>query len=430
MDSLSVGNLIAHALQAGLLTAGAAILARVHSGAHPQLRLALWQGVLFASVALPFIQPWHTASYEVVVSETIGATVWTGPTPGTFDPSGLLLPLLGAVFAGGVLVRVAWLGAGLWQLRRLRLAARPLDVIPEPLRAAAWRARADATFYLSDLPGPISFGLVRGRILLPRHFAALDGESQYLAALHELVHVRRRDALQCLLEECAVAILWFYPWSWWVRSRLRLAREQVVDRATAGTRSDRAAYVRTLLSFAGHQPPFLPTAAGMWRPRELRARIDALYREVSMSRTRLFAAGASVAFSLAGFAAAGAAAFPFHAPADPAITTPAPDLALQDSGQADEPVRIGGDVKPPKKIKHVDPVYPPEAKEAGIEGIVIIDAIVDKEGKVGHAEVVRSVPELDQAALDAVLQWEFEPTYIKGKAVSVRFTVTINFTLK
>jgi len=55
--------------------------------------------------------------------------------------------------------------------------------------------------------------------------------------------------------------------------------------------------------------------------------------------------------------------------------------------------------------------------------------IVDRQAQVANAKVIRSIPELDQAALDAVLQWEFEPTSLKGKAVSVRMTVTINFTL-
>lgn len=95
----------------------------------------------------------------------------------------------------------------------------------------------------------------------------------------------------------------------------------------------------------------------------------------------------------------------------------------------DDVVTIGGDVKPPKKIKHVSPAYPPEAKEAGIQGVVILEAVIDKHGKVAGADVVKAIPELDQAAIDAVLQWEFEPTYIKGKAVAVRMTVTVNFTL-
>jgi periplasmic protein TonB len=77
----------------------------------------------------------------------------------------------------------------------------------------------------------------------------------------------------------------------------------------------------------------------------------------------------------------------------------------------------------------VKPVCPPDAKEAGIQGIVVLDVVVDREGRVSNIEVIKSIPELDQAAIDAVQQWEFERTDIKGKAVSVRMTVTVNFTL-
>lgn len=102
------------------------------------------------------------------------------------------------------------------------------------------------------------------------------------------------------------------------------------------------------------------------------------------------------------------------------LVPPPPPAASAKQEQAEDVVKIGGDVKPPVKTKHVNPVYPEDAKEAGIEGVVIIEAVINKQGKVAQAKVIRSVPELDQAALDAVLQWEFEPTYVKGKAVSVR----------
>jgi TonB family protein len=281
-------------------------------------------------------------------------------------------------------------------------------------------------------------------VLLPRHYEALGSDALYLVATHELLHIKRRDALQSLLEEVLVAVLWFYPWIWWVRGRIRLAREQAVDRATARTRTARTAYVETLLRFAGHHLRPLPTTSGMWRARELRARIDALYKEVTMSRSRLIVAAVTAGVVLVSLAVLGAVTFPFRtapastplAPAAPMLSTaatvpvplpPPPHRVAQQ--QDDEVIKVGGDVPPPKKTKHVNPVYPPDAKDAGIQGVVIIEAVIDKEGKVASATVVKSIPELDQAAVDAVLQWEFEPTYIKGKPVSVRMTVTINFTL-
>ncbi len=95
-----------------------------------------------------------------------------------------------------------------------------------------------------------------------------------------------------------------------------------------------------------------------------------------------------------------------------------------------EAVRVGGKIKPPKKIKDVMPAYPAPAKSAGVAGVVIIEATIGANGKVIATKVLRSVPMLDQAAVDAVRQWEFTPTLLNGAPVPVVMTVTVNFTLK
>lgn len=143
--------------------------------------------------------------------------------------------------------------------------------------------------------------------------------------------------------------------------------------------------------------------------------------EVSMSETRLFVVGTFVV-TIATLAFAGAAAVPLSG------TSIAAAASLQ--AQEDKVVKVGGKVKPPRKIKHVDPVYPPEARDAGIQGVVALQVIVGRDGLVKSADVVKSVPELDQAALEAVRQWEFEPTYVDGETVAVEMTITINFTLE
>ncbi|HOW86741.1 MAG TPA: energy transducer TonB [Candidatus Aminicenantes bacterium] len=93
-------------------------------------------------------------------------------------------------------------------------------------------------------------------------------------------------------------------------------------------------------------------------------------------------------------------------------------------------VRAVGDIKPPKLVKQVNPVYPEEARQAGVEGLVIIEAKADEHGKVVDARVLRSAPPFDQAALDAVKQWIYEPLVIDGKPRRVVFTVTVRFALK
>jgi TonB family protein len=93
-------------------------------------------------------------------------------------------------------------------------------------------------------------------------------------------------------------------------------------------------------------------------------------------------------------------------------------------------VPVGGKIKQPIKTKDVKPAYPADAQSAKVAGTVIIEATIGANGKVIDAKVLRSVPKLDQAALDAVKQWEYSPTLLNGKPVPVKMTVTVTFRLQ
>lgn len=93
-------------------------------------------------------------------------------------------------------------------------------------------------------------------------------------------------------------------------------------------------------------------------------------------------------------------------------------------------VRIGGAIKAPTKVRDVRPVYPPVAMQAKVSGMVIIEARIGRDGAVEDARVLRSVPLLDQSALDAVFQWRFTPTLLNGVPTPVIMTVTVNFTIQ
>jgi protein TonB len=94
------------------------------------------------------------------------------------------------------------------------------------------------------------------------------------------------------------------------------------------------------------------------------------------------------------------------------------------------PVRVGGAIKAPTKTRDVPPVYPNIAASAKVQGVVIVEATIGANGKVADAKVLRSIPLLDQAALDAVRQWEFTVTIVDGMPVPVIMTVTVAFTLQ
>jgi TonB family protein len=115
------------------------------------------------------------------------------------------------------------------------------------------------------------------------------------------------------------------------------------------------------------------------------------------------------------------------APPPPPPPPPTPPQSLDD-GMA--PVRVGGNIRPPAKVKDVKPEYPADAYAAGVQGVIIMEVVITTTGRVGSARVMKGVPMLDKAALDAAQQWEFQPTLLNGVPVPVIMTITVNFTLQ
>jgi protein TonB len=116
------------------------------------------------------------------------------------------------------------------------------------------------------------------------------------------------------------------------------------------------------------------------------------------------------------------AEIPEDAPPRPAPAAPPPVPA--------PPVRVGGVIRPPALIERVDPVYPAAALAMGLEGRVILEAIVDEEGRVIDVRVVRSADVFDKAALASVRQWRYAPVLIDGRPVKFILTVVVSFTIQ
>jgi TonB family protein len=117
-------------------------------------------------------------------------------------------------------------------------------------------------------------------------------------------------------------------------------------------------------------------------------------------------------------------------PASPPAAVPSPAPAAAPPAAPSNVKVAGRDVPAPKRTRFVSPVFPLEAQAAGQRGIVIIELVIDEAGKVSTADVLRSVPPFDEAALTAARQWEYEVTKVDGKPVPVRLTVPITFALK
>jgi TonB family protein len=108
------------------------------------------------------------------------------------------------------------------------------------------------------------------------------------------------------------------------------------------------------------------------------------------------------------------------------VTSPTP----QTPGR--QPLRVGGNVRAPRKEVHVRPVYPPAMREAGLTGVVPIEAIIGRDGTVSSVRVLSAQvhPDFAIAAVDAVRQWRFTPTLLNGEPVEVVMTVSVRFDLE
>lgn len=94
-----------------------------------------------------------------------------------------------------------------------------------------------------------------------------------------------------------------------------------------------------------------------------------------------------------------------------------------------QPVRVGGRVRRPQLVKQIAPKYPPLARDAHITGEVVIDAILDERGNVTEMKVISGPPLFYSAAMDALREWKYEPTYLNDEPISVQLIVTITFRL-
>lgn len=673
MSDLALGNLWAWAVQVAAIASAGLMLPVLVRLTAPVPRLTYLRGLLLACLVLPLIQPWvpleappsgvrleaPPAGVGAILGDAggVASPPTAPPSRGPWSwreawPWPLAQTLVGIALAGA-LARFAWLGLGFWSLGRLRRRARPLEPIPPPVEDARMAVGASADVLISgSVPRPVTFGLRRPVVIVPESYLTLEPDEQRTIAMHELLHVRRRDWVRTLGDELVRAVLWFHPAIWWLIDQIHLGIEQVVDREVVRLSGARRPYLEALLKIAAcRSVPLLQPASMFLNQRHLAQRVAALVKEASMSRVRLVASLVAVGVLLVTSGYFVVQAFPLHTVLEPVVlpaipagaatsaatppavaktaqattsvgqqtkpvvdpkqqvprpgmvtppaTPPGPpkvdeptlrakidadpsspsayfalakllenqqrfaeaeqtliqargvdpmparsllqlagyynrrgdfdlciaalkerfelepanaeapytiatyywDKAFRDStlsdndknamaakgliaiddalrlkpdyveaityksllirllasltpnperqqmliAQADkyrdqaialkkrdfevpsDAVRVGSNVAPPRKVKDVKPEYPAAAQDAQVSGVVILEALIGTDGKVEKARVLRSIPMLDQAALDAVTQWEFTPTLLNGTPVPVVMTATVNF---
>jgi TonB family protein len=433
---LWLDNLLAYSLQVATLAAVGTVLPLVLRLRHPGVLLHYWQGLFVACLVLPAIQPWHSLPVETLSLNDIGTVqIQTTFAVAAADPVNLSLPnILVAVLVLGALARFTWLAVGFYRLRLYVQTAHRLCPLPEAVAEMCRLVNVNPPVYLSsEIGSPVAFGFRKPLILVPESFREMPHDFQKAISCHELWHVRRNDWLFSLLEEGAVAILWFHPAMWWLTSRIQLAREQVIDQLVLKTTGERKSYLEALLQTAlARGRPELTLAPLFLTKHHLTQRVALILTEVSMSRTRLAVSLAVVLALLSLTGKLATSAFPLES-----RRTEGQQLALlpqaRDTSATSIPtassLAIPTEELSQKLLNKVIPRYPAEAKVQRVQGEVLLAVNVNTKGEVDDVQIKKGHPLLVRAAVDSVRQWKYAPYVKDGVAVPVSSTVFVNFAL-
>jgi TonB family protein len=304
--------IVVYSCQVLLIVSAAAAAERLLRGSRAAARLAYWRAVGVLCLALPWIG-WSTRDLPVVsvavdvlpVDIAIASSAATQVLPAIDGAS----PFLWLAWACGAGVGLFWLVCGAWRIRQLRWRSVPASIGSDIDSLRETLAPRAEFRWSSDLQQPVTLGVWRPLILLPRRFDALSDEGKRTVACHELLHVRRRDWIWTLVEAHVRVVCWFHPGIWWLVDRIQLVREQVVDELVVDHTSARKEYMKSLMTFADSARPTVLSSAFL-RRRHLRSRMRELVKEGRMSVPRLALTMIALTLVMAGVTAATVRALP------------------------------------------------------------------------------------------------------------------------
>lgn len=429
------------------------------------------------------------------------------------------IPWLLLLWAAGALAVLGHLGAGVLRIGGLTRKASRIGIPDGASQLAATVGAGPVEFLESPrVAMPMTWGILRPRVLLPSVHVEWPAERRRLVLAHELIHVEQRDCLIQLLMQFACALYWFHPLVWLGAAQFRKERERACDDGVIRLGVNGPDYAGHLLELARSLKPGAGSvlAVAMAHQSNLESRLLALL-DAKVSRRKL-GLRTAIATSLAaltllvplasmraqaqsGMAAvigtvydASGAVIPnvtvlltntdSHSK-ETAIANPAGAFQLRSipagqyavevgvpgfrmyrrnvvlkanenqrlditmeigniseqvqvtaprpAAQAVAPakpqrIRVGGNVIAAKLISKVSPVYPEIARQKGIEGTVLLQAVISNSGSVLSLKVLNSAdPDLAREATNAVGQWHYEPTLLNGQPVEVVTTITVDF---
>ena len=483
------GNWLVHALGWTLLAfcwQGAVVAAVLWSGLQllatrsARVRYAAACVALALLVALPLATFAHVAGAEYRLA-TNGAGVVVGPAfvlrvraenaswTERLEPA---LPWVMLAWMLGCAVFLLRLSGGLSVTRKLRVmavspVAQELQAIVAGLQRRLGVTRPVLLMHSALVQVPTVIGWLRPMLLIPVScFAGLPLEQVEAILCHELAHIQRHDYLVSVVQSVVEAVLFYHPAVWWVSQQVRRERECCCDDVAVAVGGDALAYAKALTA--------LETRRGMYPQVTLGAdggvltmRIKRLLiAEGSSTASQVSAVVVLALLLVSGLTVAGTAraevrsvpetaavaapvvAVPVPAertapvrsaklkakaaPVEPRVTfatltgdATSPAAPFKQQG----PARISGGVMAGQVVSKVAPVYPPDAKAAGVQGAVVLRAVISTAGEVENLQVISGPKELLGSAIDAVRQWTYKPYLLNGEPTEVETTITVNYQL-
>jgi TonB family protein len=353
---------------------------------------------------------------------------------------------------------------------------------------------------------PMTYGLVRPRIVLPEDASEWHEERLRAVLAHELAHIKRHDWLVQIACQFVQGLCWWHPMVWVASKRLHAESELAADDLVIRSGVSGIRYAEHLMALVQALSPsrrqvVLAVAQESTLERRVKSMLDRSVNRGGLKRVA--AIGAVViagmatlslaAIRLPGQSAARLTGFVYDGngsglknativaagPGGTAMTTSsaagAYELPVPASGEytlrvlkpgfvryespsmrvdsatthnvtlrpgeeegapapiagASPRIRIGGAVMAKKFVDKVAPFYPASAKEARVQGTVLLDAWINKEGSIYLARVSNddAYPDLARAAVEAVSKWRYQTTLLNGNPVEVQTSIAVNFTL-
>jgi TonB family protein len=363
--------------------------------------------------------------------------VWLGP------PSALNSP--GADL--GTLLMIAWLVGATVSLIGVLVALRRLSLVARratPIVDGPWRRTADEICRVHDIGRPIlllqtdapallaTWGMRRPRIALPSGAASWSEDRIRAVLCHEIAHIRRADWIVQLASQLGCVWQWFNPLCWLALGQLRQFSELASDDMAITSGLEPREYALHLLEITKscRSPRQSLATVPMARSSTFERRITAMLNHSTDRRPLSRSAVLGTLFAVSTLMVP-TAAITAEQVAKPA-TAGAAENRPQETQKDAKTLRVGGAIKPPRKIHDAKAVYPEAMKDAKVSGNVELEVTVGKDGAVRNVHVLTTDvhPDLAVAAVDAVRQWRFEPTLLNGAPVEIMMKCTIAFRLK